>query len=327
MRKLLLIALLSAALAGCGQGEPAASQADASSQLPAASSQAASEPVVLEPVAPDVSSAVSSQPAASAPPQAVSAAPSQSEPPAPSTASGSKTPYMENQIPNTDGTYPNPDDPNEAPAAEPDDSIMDYNQKVYDFQDYCDAMMDPDVYGGCVGPANRFDKVVTVYYLENSDPVRAVAEQYQPGWDGEDRRYVDEPIQIVYERADYSMTYLRQVRQEIFDELVRQGFGLPADNEVSIRRNRVNIVLYPPAYEAALEFLKTYPHTDCIGNVTDASALPPWPNRYSDRLFSPCPGAVKRRRTRSRPPSFYCFVTNESRPFAASAALWQGVHI
>ena len=193
-------------------------------------------------------------------------------------ASGSKTPYMENQIPNTDGTYPNPDDPNEAPAAEPDDSIMDYNQKVYDFQDYCDAMMDPDVYGGCVGPANRFDKVVTVYYLENSDPVRAVAEQYQPGWDGEDRRYVDEPIQIVYERADYSMTYLRQVRQEIFDELVRQGFGLPADNEVSIRRNRVNIVLYPPAYEAALEFLKTYPHTDCIGNVTDASALPPLPN-------------------------------------------------
>ena len=158
MRKLLLIALLSAALAGCGQGEPAASQADASSQLPAASSQAASEPVVSEPVAPDVSSAVSSQPTASAPPQAVSAAPSQSEPPAPSTASGSKTPYMENQIPNTDGTYPNPDDPNEAPAAEPDDSIMDYNQKVYDFQDYCDAMMDPDVYGGCVGPANRFDK-------------------------------------------------------------------------------------------------------------------------------------------------------------------------
>lgn len=278
MRKLLLIALLSAALAGCGQGEPAASQADASSQLPAASSQAASEPVVSEPVAPDVSSAVSSQPAASAPPQAVSAAPSQSEPPAPSTASGSKTPYLENQIPNTDGTYPNPDDPNEAPAAEPDDSIMDYNQKVYDFQDYCDAMMDPDVYGGCVGPANRFDKVVTVYYLENSDPVRAVAEQYQPGWDGEDRRYVDEPIQIVYERADYSVTYLRQVRQEIFDELVRQGFGLPADNEVSICRNRVNIVLYPPAYEAALEFLKTYPHTDCIGNVTDASALPPLPN-------------------------------------------------
>ncbi len=74
MRKLLLIALLSAALAGCGQGEPAASQADASSQLPAASSQAASEPVVSEPVAPDVSSAVSSQPTASAPPQAVSAA-------------------------------------------------------------------------------------------------------------------------------------------------------------------------------------------------------------------------------------------------------------
>lgn len=277
MRKLLLIALLSAALAGCGQGEPAASQADASSQLPAASSQAASEPVVSEPVAPDVSSAVSSQPAASAPPQAVSAAPSQSEPPAPSTASGSKTPYMENQIPNTDGTYPNPDDPNEAPAAEPDDSIMDYNQKVYDFQDYCDAMMDPDVYGGCVGPANRFDKVVTVYYLENSDPVRAVAEQYQPGWDGEDARYVDEPIQIVYERADYSMTYLRQVRQEIFDELVRQGFE-PADYEIAVRRNRVNIVLYPPAYEAALEFLKTYPHTDCIGNVTDASALPPLPN-------------------------------------------------
>ena len=65
MRKLLLIALLSAALAGCGQGEPAASQADASSQLPAASSQAASEPVVLEPVAPDVSSAVSSQPGTS----------------------------------------------------------------------------------------------------------------------------------------------------------------------------------------------------------------------------------------------------------------------
>lgn len=277
MRKLLLIALLSAALAGCGQGEPAASQADASSQLPAASSQAASEPVVSEPVAPDVSSAVSSQPAASAPPQAVSAAPSQSEPPAPSTASGSKTPYMENQIPNTDGTYPNPNDPNEVSAAEPDDSIMDYNQKVYDFQDYCDAMMDPDVYGGCVGPANRFDKVVTVYYLENADPVRAVAEQYQPGWDGEDARYVDEPIQIVYERADYSMTYLRQVRQEIFDELVRQGFE-PADYEIAVRRNRVNIVLYPPAYEAALEFLKTYPHTDCIGNVTDASTLPPLPN-------------------------------------------------
>ena len=277
MRKLLLIALLSAALAGCGQGEPAASQADASSQLPAASSQAASEPVVSEPVAPDVSSAVSSQPAASAPPQAVSAAPSQSEPPAPSTASGSKTPYLENQIPNTDGTYPNPNDPNEVSAAEPDDSIMDYNQKVYDFQDYCDAMMDPDVYGGCVGPANRFDKVVTVYYLENSDPVRAVAEQYQPGWDGEDKRYVGEPIQIVYERADYSMTYLRQVRQEIFDELVRQGFE-PADYEIAVRRNRVNIVLYPPAYEAALEFLKTYPHTDCIGNVTDASALPPLPN-------------------------------------------------
>lgn len=277
MRKLLLIALLSAALAGCGQGEPAASQADASSQLPAASSQAASEPVVSEPVAPDVSSAVSSQPAASAPPQAVSAAPSQSEPPAPSTASGSKTPYLENQIPNTDGTYPNPDDPNEAPAAEPDDSIMDYNQKVYDFQDYCDAMMDPDVYGGCVGPANRFDKVVTVYYLENADPVRAVAEQYQPGWDGEDKRYVGEPIQIVYERADYSMTYLRQVRQDIIDELVRQGFE-PADYEIAVRRNRVNIVLYPPAYEAALEFLKTYPHTDCIGNVTDASALPPLPN-------------------------------------------------
>lgn len=277
MRKLLLIALLSAALAGCGQGEPAASQADASSQLPAASSQAASEPVVSEPVAPDVSSAVSSQPAASAPPRAVSAAPSQPEPPAPSTASGSKTPYIENQIPNTDGTYPNPDDPNEVPAAEPDDSIMDYNQKVYDFQDYCDAMMDPDVYGGCVGPANRFDKVVTVYYLENADPVRAVAEQYQPGWDGEDARYVDEPIQIVYERADYSMTYLRQVRQEIFDELVRQGFE-PADYEIAVRRNRVNIVLYPPAYEAALEFLKTYPHTDCIGNVTDASALPPLPN-------------------------------------------------
>ena len=277
MRKLLLIALLSAALAGCGQGEPAASQADASSQLPAASSQAASEPVVSEPVAPDVSSAVSSQPAASAPPRAVSAAPSQSEPPAPSTASGSKTPYIENQIPNTDGTYPNPDDPNEVPAAEPDDSIMDYNQKVYDFQDYCDAMMDPDVYGGCVGPANRFDKVVTVYYLENADPVRAVAEQYQPGWDGEDKRYVGEPIQIVYERADYSMTYLRQVRQEIFDELVRQGFE-PADYEIAVRRNRVNIVLYPPAYEAALEFLKTYPHTDCIGNVTDASALPPLPN-------------------------------------------------
>lgn len=277
MRKLLLIALLSAALAGCGQGEPAASQADASSQLPAASSQAASEPVVSEPVAPDVSSAVSSQPAASAPPRAGSAAPSQPEPPAPSTASGSKTPYIENQIPNTDGTYPNPDDPNEVPAAEPDDSIMDYNQKVYDFQDYCDAMMDPDVYGGCVGPANRFDKVVTVYYLENADPVRAVAEQYQPGWDGEDKRYVGEPIQIVYERADYSMTYLRQVRQEIFDELVRQGFE-PADYEIAVRRNRVNIVLYPPAYEAALEFLKTYPHTDCIGNVTDASALPPLPN-------------------------------------------------
>lgn len=272
MRKLLLIALLSAALAGCGQGEPAASQADVSSQLPAASSQAAPESV-----APDVSSAVSSQPAASAPPRAVSAAPSQPEPPAPSTASGSKTPYIENQIPNTDGTYPNPDDPNEVPAAEPDDSIMDYNQKVYDFQDYCDAMMDPDVYGGCVGPANRFDKVVTVYYLENADPVRAVAEQYQPGWDGEDARYVDEPIQIVYERADYSMTYLRQVRQEIFDELVRQGFE-PADYEIAVRRNRVNIVLYPPAYEAALEFLKTYPHTDCIGNVTDASTLPPLPN-------------------------------------------------
>lgn len=277
MRKLLLIALLSAALAGCGQGEPAASQADASSQLPAASSQAASEPVVSEPVASDVSSAVSSQPAASAPPQDGGGAPSQSEPPAPSTASGSKTPYIENQIPNTDGTYPNPDDPNEASTSEPDDSIMDYNQKVYDFQDYCDAMMDPDVYGGCVGPANRFDKVVTVYYLENADPVRAVAEQYQPGWDGEDKRYVGEPIQIVYERADYSMTYLRQVRQEIFDELVRQGFE-PADYEIAVRRNRVNIVLYPPAYEAALEFLKTYPHTDCIGNVTDASALPPLPN-------------------------------------------------
>ena len=278
MRKLLLIALLSAALAGCGQGEPAASQADASSQLPAASSQAASEPVVSEPVAPDVSSAVSSQPAASAPPRAVSAAPSQSEPPAPSTASGSKTPYIENQIPNTDGTYPNPNDPNEVSAAEPDDHVMSYMQKVDDFLDYCDAMMDPDVYGGCVGPANRFDKVVTVYYLENADPVRAVAEQYQPGWDGEDARYVGEPIQIVYERADYSMTYLRQVRQDIIDELVRQGFGLPADNEVSIRRNRVNISLYPPEYEAALEFLKTYPHTDCIGNVTDASALPPLPN-------------------------------------------------
>ena len=277
MRKLLLIALLSAALAGCGQGEPAASQADASSQLPAASSQAASEPVVSEPVAPDVSSAVSSQPAASAPPQAVSAAPSQSEPPAPSTASGSKTPYLENQIPNTDGTYPNPNDPNEVSAAEPDDHVMSYMQKVDDFLDYCDAMMDPDVYGGCVGPANRFDKVVTVYYLENADPVRAVAEQYQPGWDGEDKRYVGEPIQIVYERADYSMTYLRQVRQEIFDELVRQGFE-PADYEIAVRRNRVNIVLYPPAYEAALEFLKTYPHTDCIGNVTDASALPPLPH-------------------------------------------------
>ncbi|MFR1109821.1 MAG: hypothetical protein ACLSDO_01570 [Anaerotruncus colihominis] len=38
-------------------------------------------------------------------------------------------------------------------------------------------------------------------------------------------RYVDEPIQIVYERADYSMTYLRQVRQDIIDELVRQGFS------------------------------------------------------------------------------------------------------
>ena len=277
MRKLLLIALLSAALAGCGQGEPAASQADASSQLPAASSQAASEPVVSEPVAPDVSSAVSSQPTASAPPQAVSAAPSQSEPPAPSTASGSKTPYLENQIPNTDGTYPNPDDPNEAPAAEPDDSIMDYNQKVYDFQDYCDAMMDPDVYGGCVGPANRFDIDKTVYYVNGSDLLNAVAEQDQPDWDSEDRRYVDEPIQIVYERADYSMTYLRQVRQEIFDELVRQGFE-PTDYEIAVRRNRVNIVLYPPAYEAALEFLKTYPHTDCIGNVTDASALPPLPN-------------------------------------------------
>ena len=277
MRKLLLIALLSAALAGCGQGEPAASQADASSQLPAASSQAASEPVVSEPVAPDVSSAVSSQPAASAPPQDGGGAPSQSEPPAPSTASGSKTPYMENQIPNTDGTYPNPDDPNEVPAAEPDDHVMSYMQKVDDFLDYCDAMMDPDVYGGDLYPHSN-SKVVTILYLENSDPVRAVAEQYQPGWDSEDRRYVDEPIQIVYERADYSMTYLRQVRQEIFDELVRQGFGLPADNEVSIRRNRVNIVLYPPAYEAALEFLKTYPHTDCIGNVTDASALPPLPN-------------------------------------------------
>ena len=277
MRKLLLIALLSAALAGCGQGEPAASQADVSSQLPPASSQAASEPVVSEPVAPDVSSAVSSQPAASAPPRAVSAAPSQSEPPAPSTASGSKTPYIENQIPNTDGTYPNPNDPNEVSAAEPDDHVMSYMQKVDDFLDYCDAMMDPDVYGGCVGPANRFDKVVTVYYLENADPVRAVAEQYQPGWDGEDARYVGEPIQIVYERADYSMTYLRQVRQEIFDELVRQGFE-PADYEIAVRRNRVNIVLYPPAYEAALEFLKTYPHTDCIGNVTDASTLPPLPN-------------------------------------------------
>ena len=214
MRKLLLIALLSAALAGCGQGEPAASQAAASSQLPVASSPAAPEPVVSEPVVPDVSSAVSSQPAASAPPLAGGGAASQPEPPAPSTASGSKTPYIENQIPNTDGTYPNPDDPNEASTSEPDDSIMDYNQKVYDFQDYCDAMMDPDVYGGCVGPANRFDKVVTVYYLENADPVRAVAEQYQPGWDGEDKRYVGEPIQIVYERADYSMTYLRQVRQE-----------------------------------------------------------------------------------------------------------------
>lgn len=277
MRKLLLIALLSAALAGCGQGEPAASQADVSSQLPAASSQAASEPVVSEPVAPDVSSAVSSQPAASAPPQAVSAAPSQSEPPAPSTASGSKTPYIENQIPNTDGTYPNPNDPNEVSAAEPDDHVMSYMQKVDDFLDYCDAMMDPDVYGGYLYPHSN-SKVVTILYLENAEPVEAVADQYQPGWDGEDARYVDEPIQIVYERADYSMTYLRQVRQDIIDELVRQGFGLPADNEVSIRRNRVNISLYPPEYEAALEFLKTYPHTDCIGNVTDASALPPLPN-------------------------------------------------
>lgn len=185
---------------------------------------------------------------------------------------------MENQIPNTDGTYPNPDDPDEAPAAEPDDHVMSYAQKVYDFQDYCDAMMDPDVYGGCVGPANRFNKVVTVYYLENADPVEVVAEQYQPGWDGEDKRYVDDPIQIVYERATYSMTYLRQVRQDIIDELVRQGFGPPADNEVLISRNRVNISLYPPEYEAALEFLKTYPHTDCIGNVTDASTLPPLPN-------------------------------------------------
>ncbi len=272
MRKLLLIALLSAALAGCGQGEPAASQADVSSQLPAASSQAAPEPV-----ASDVSSAVSSQPAASAPPQDGGGAPSQSEPPAPSTASGSKTPYMENQIPNTDGTYPNPDDPNEVPAAEPDDHVMSYMQKVDDFLDYCDAMMDPDVYGGYLYPHSN-SKVVTILYLENAEPVEAVADQYQPGWDGEDARYVGEPIQIVYERADYSMTYLRQVRQDIIDELVRQGFGLPADNEVSIRRNRVNISLYPPEYEAALEFLKTYPHTDCIGNVTDASALPPLPN-------------------------------------------------
>ena len=154
---------------------------------------------------------------------------------------------------------------------------MSYMQKVDDFLDYCDAMMDPAVYGGYLSPHSN-SKVVTILYLENAEPVEAVADQYQPGWDGEDARYVDEPIQIVYERADYSMTYLRQVRQDIIDELVRQGFGLPADNEVSIRRNRVNISLYPPEYEAALEFLKTYPHTDCIGNVTDASALPPLPN-------------------------------------------------
>lgn len=30
------------------------------------------------------------------------------------------------------------------------------------------------MYTADASPANRFDKVVTVYYLENSDPVRAV---------------------------------------------------------------------------------------------------------------------------------------------------------
>ena len=46
MRKLLLIALLSAALAGCGQGETPPSQAHVCAQFPAPSKQAASGPGV-----------------------------------------------------------------------------------------------------------------------------------------------------------------------------------------------------------------------------------------------------------------------------------------
>ncbi len=162
-------------------------------------------------------------------------------------------------IPHTDGTYGLPQS-DVIP-----DEIWDYSQKMYSFEDYCNAHMNEDVYGGYTTEGD----IVILYYLD-LEQVKSVAEQYEPDWNGHSHKYVEDPVQVEYRQAKYSMTFLNQVKQELCEEMTQQGIENP-ESGLHIYNNQLTVSLFEEEIPKMEKFLKTYKLKDCI-ELRNASA-------------------------------------------------------
>lgn len=149
-----------------------------------------------------------------------------------------------------------------------DNVILDLSQKKSDFTSYCNAHMDEDAYGGF----SEKGDVVVLYYLD-LEQVKAVAEQYEPDWNGPNFKYVDDPIQIEYQEAKYSITFLKQIKQEVYKEMQRQGIDDHPDARLGIHNNHITLSLFEKEIPEMEKYLKTYKYNYCI-SIHNMSAAP-----------------------------------------------------
>lgn len=149
-----------------------------------------------------------------------------------------------------------------------DNVVFDFSQKTDDFTSYCDAHMNEDVYGGYSYEGN----VVVLYYLD-LEQVKAVADQYKPDWNGMGVKYVDDPIQIKYQEAKYSITFLKQIKQEVYKEMQRQGIDDHPDARLGIHNNHITLSLFEEEIPGMEKYLKTYKYNYCI-SIHNMSATP-----------------------------------------------------
>lgn len=165
------------------------------------------------------------------------------------------------RIVHTDGSYTEPE-------IFVDDEILDYQQKEYDFTEYCKTQMNKDIYGGYSYKSSG-DGII-LYYLD-LEQVRATANTYRPGWNGSTTQYVDDPIRIEYKQADYSMTFLEQVEREMQSIVFELNLD---DPQTHIFGNRVSVTVSNNEDKETLRtFLKSYKNKDCIEKVHNASSV------------------------------------------------------